>query len=123
MSRSHFQSQHRSPHHGRVSALAAGPLARLRHWAAAALGVLALGVTCAASGQTPLNKEPIKPLPTLESLNLNPGKIRLGEKLFKDPRLSKDNTISCSSCHLLDKGGANPKKFSIGIREQTVPVN
>lgn len=28
-----------------------------------------------------------------------PAKVALGRKLFYDPRLSKDNTIACASCH------------------------
>ena len=31
-------------------------------------------------------------------------KIRLGRKLFFDPRLSADGTMSCGTCHLPDQG-------------------
>lgn len=36
---------------------------------------------------------------------LTPEKIALGKALFNDPILSKDDTISCASCHILDAGG------------------
>ena len=32
-----------------------------------------------------------------------PEKVALGEKLFFDPRLSIDNTISCASCHVPER--------------------
>ena len=42
------------------------------------------------------------PKPTYDFANneLSKDKIELGKMLFNDPILSKDNTISCSSCHL-----------------------
>ena len=43
-----------------------------------------------------LNSEPIQPIPQKVEVNLD--KVKLGEKLFHEPRLSKDNTISCASC-------------------------
>jgi cytochrome c peroxidase len=33
------------------------------------------------------------------------GKIALGEKLFHEPRLSRDGSLSCASCHRLDLAG------------------
>jgi len=35
---------------------------------------------------------------------MTPGKIRLGEQLFFDKRLSKEGTHSCESCHVPEKG-------------------
>lgn len=42
--------------------------------------------------------------------------IRLGEKLFRDTRLSKNNTQSCNSCHQVDpgKGGVDNEPTSPG---------
>lgn len=57
--------------------------------------------------------EPVQPLP--HALPTEPAKVALGLKLFHDPRLSKDNTISCASCHSLSKGGADGNKTSIGV--------
>ncbi len=59
------------------------------------------------------SEEPIRPLP--ESTALNPQKVALGARLFRDPRLSRDNTISCQSCHDLDSNGADNQPRSVGI--------
>jgi cytochrome c peroxidase len=41
-------------------------------------------------------------------------KIRLGKKLFFDKNLSKDRTISCATCHEIEKGGDDGKPTAIG---------
>ncbi len=45
-------------------------------------------------------------------------KIRLGQQLYFDKRLSKDKTVSCASCHIPDKGFADPRPVSEGIGSQ-----
>lgn len=60
--------------------------------------------------------EPLQPLP--QDVNLNQSKVNLGERLFHDPRLSGDNTISCSSCHNLDTGGTDTTPVATGIKGQ-----
>ena len=65
--------------------------------------------------------EPITPITLPTNLNLN--KIDLGEKLFFDARLSKDNTIACASCHILNEGGDDNLKFSFGIHGQEGHIN
>ncbi len=42
-------------------------------------------------------------------------KISLGRKLFFDPILSKNNTVSCASCHQPQHGFASPDALAIGI--------
>lgn len=42
-------------------------------------------------------------------------KVSLGKRLFKDKRLSQDNTTSCASCHDLSRGGTDRLSTSIGI--------
>lgn len=42
-------------------------------------------------------------------------KAYLGKKLFNDPILSKDNTISCSTCHAISNYGVDSKIIAIGI--------
>ncbi len=42
-------------------------------------------------------------------------KVALGEKLYNEKRLSKDNTVSCASCHDLNKGGTDNLPNSKGI--------
>ncbi|MBL6657855.1 MAG: c-type cytochrome [Flavobacteriales bacterium] len=41
--------------------------------------------------------------------------IELGKKLFYDPILSGNNTLSCADCHFQSKGFSDPATFSVGI--------
>lgn len=41
--------------------------------------------------------------------------VTLGEKLFKDPILSANNTQACISCHQQNKSFSDPNQFSTGI--------
>ncbi|MBN1585952.1 MAG: heme-binding domain-containing protein [Candidatus Omnitrophica bacterium] len=54
---------------------------------------------------------------------LNKQKIALGKKLFNDPRLSADNTLSCASCHSLSKGGTDQLRSSTGVGGAVGPIN
>jgi cytochrome c peroxidase len=60
-----------------------------------------------------VKNEPIGPLAI--DLELNPSLVSLGDRLFHDTRLSQDNSISCSSCHVLSTGGTDRRKVSVGI--------
>ncbi len=51
----------------------------------------------------PALDEPIQPIPI--DTSLDPDKIALGSILFNDTRLSRDNSLSCASCHILEVGG------------------
>lgn len=42
-------------------------------------------------------------------------KILLGKTLYFDPRLSKDGTVSCNSCHNVMAGGDDNRAFSAGV--------
>ncbi|AZA85092.1 cytochrome-c peroxidase [Chryseobacterium lactis] len=44
--------------------------------------------------------------------------IELGEKLFQEKRLSADNTISCSSCHIQSNAFADHNAQAIGIQSR-----
>lgn len=56
------------------------------------------------------------PYPVIPSDNKpTQNRIDLGEKLFFDPILSRDSSISCSSCHLPDKKFTDGLQFSNGI--------
>jgi len=68
----------------------------------------------------PLN-EPLKPLEAPKDLDTL--KVKLGERLFHDVRLSKDNTLACAGCHNLALGGADNKALSIGINGGIGNVN
>jgi len=41
--------------------------------------------------------------------------VTLGEKLFNETRLSRDDSISCASCHRSDSGLSDPRQFSLGV--------
>ncbi len=41
--------------------------------------------------------------------------VALGEKLFKDPILSANNSQSCIDCHRIQSGWSDPNQFSTGI--------
>ncbi len=45
-------------------------------------------------------------------------KVALGKFLYFDPRLSKDGTISCASCHIPFHGFADPHRVSAGVGGQ-----
>jgi len=73
----------------------------------------------------------IKPIPTDDEGLLravdNPDnpmsreKIALGKKLFFDPILSKDQTINCASCHILEQGGDDNLPTAIGYHGRANP--
>ncbi len=65
--------------------------------------------------------EPLKPLEAPQDLDEK--KVKLGKRLFHDVRLSKDDSVSCASCHDLAKGGADSKAVSKGIDGQQGEVN
>jgi len=65
--------------------------------------------------------EPIQPIPL--TISLDQQKVRLGDRLFHDPRLSHDNTIACSSCHDLRKGGTDQAYRSTGIKGAIGGIN
>jgi cytochrome c peroxidase len=54
---------------------------------------------------------------------LSEAKIALGEKLFFDPILSRDHTVSCASCHNLQEGGDDNLPTAIGIKGQPNPFH
>ena len=65
--------------------------------------------------------EPIKPIP--EDNEVNVEKAALGRALFHDPRISRDDTVSCASCHVLSAGGGDGRKVSVGIEGQPGLIN
>lgn len=53
----------------------------------------------------------------------SPEQIDLGRYLFFDPILSKDNSISCASCHVPERGFSDGRVRSIGINNHELPRN
>jgi len=69
----------------------------------------------------PFIDEPIQPVPTPPALNAE--KVALGKSLFHEPRLSADNSISCTHCHSLTTAGSDSMPRSIGIHGEAGLVN
>jgi len=61
--------------------------------------------------------------PIEDDLNVDLNKALLGKKLFMEPQLSHDNTVSCASCHHLDKGGDDNRQFSVGVNNAIGNIN
>lgn len=55
-----------------------------------------------------------KSISTVEYATIPQSKIDLGRKLYFDKALSKNETVSCNSCHNLATFGVDNKSFSIG---------
>ncbi|HUG91715.1 MAG TPA: cytochrome c peroxidase [Planctomycetaceae bacterium] len=101
-----------------------GPIclaARLRPAAVLAALVLLAGTgPLPAGSDDPDGDLPAGPrgLPPLKHPADNPptaAKILLGKQLYFDPRLSRDGTISCASCHDPKKGYSNGEQFAKGV--------
>ncbi len=46
---------------------------------------------------------------------MSPEKVALGAQLYFDPRLSRDDTVSCASCHDPAKGWSNGEAVATGV--------
>lgn len=53
----------------------------------------------------------------------SPEKVKLGEMLYFEPRLSASHLISCNTCHNLGTGGVDLQETSIGHAWQKGPRN
>jgi cytochrome c peroxidase len=65
--------------------------------------------------------EPVRPLPSF--VIADDERVALGEKLFRDKRLSSDNSVSCFSCHNLTLGGMDNRQYSEGVDNTLLSVN
>jgi len=77
------------------------------------LNAFATELNLSINGSYPIKNEPILPIPGIKITH--PKIVNLGKKLFHDPRLSKNNTISCASCHPLSNAGVDHLPIAIGI--------
>jgi cytochrome c peroxidase len=111
-----------------------GGMARLVHhwrWIMMICILIAGGLLLSAAIPQPLERvpetnnmfseEPITPAP--RPPQIDPLKIRLGERLFGDRRLSRDNSRSCSSCHDLATNGATRLSYDDGLDGSSLPLN
>jgi cytochrome c peroxidase len=87
--------------------------------------LLVPGPLCSLEADNPttgsMGDEPITPIP--EPRPVDAAKAALGERLFKDTRLSRDNTLSCQSCHDLGSNGASRRSNDTGIDGSSLPFN
>jgi cytochrome c peroxidase len=59
------------------------------------------------------------PLPALPEDNpLFAERVALGEMLFHETRLSKNNEMACSTCHVTKHALTDPRRFSVGVDGQ-----
>jgi cytochrome c peroxidase len=68
-----------------------------------------------------LAEEPITPIPTI--VEPDAGKVVLGERLFRDVRLSHDGNSACTSCHDLERGGDDKHARPFGADGRRLDFN
>lgn len=87
----------------------------------AAAAAVAAQISFAASATSQIPQallSPFTPLPSSFSAEARPALVDLGRMLFFDPRLSRDRTISCNTCHALDQYGVDHQPVSKGVGGQ-----
>ncbi len=84
-----------------------------------ALLATALGLSAAQSLQPPLGLDAFMPVPADNPLT--PEKAALGRRLFLDPILSADRSISCASCHDPERSFTDDRPKSVGVFGRTGP--
>jgi len=74
-----------------------------------------IGIAYAPQPYTIIKPDGFPPVPVPASNPMTVEGVQLGRKLFYDPILSADSTMSCSTCHLPQGSFTDHKAFSIGI--------
>ena len=69
----------------------------------------------------PSTEQSITPIP--DFIELDKRKVALGRRLFHDTQLSRDNTVSCASCHDLARAGVDANPVAVGVAKQMGTVN
>ena len=64
----------------------------------------------------PLGLDNYLPIPQENPLTRE--KVELGRRLFGEKRLSRDNTVACSTCHIPDKNFTDEKPLAEGVFER-----
>jgi cytochrome c peroxidase len=75
----------------------------------------------ASAAKPSADQEPITPIPPPPAADRL--KLKLGERLFGDPRLSGDGELSCSSCHDLRTNGAGAGRRTIAHDGSKAPFD
>ncbi|MGL6110135.1 MAG: cytochrome-c peroxidase [Rubrivivax sp.] len=103
---------------------------KAHHWIGLGLGTL-LGASAAQPLQSPLGNEqvpsilahgPWPPEPTRDVSNRVSGQpmaIGFGAALFHDPRLSRNGTLSCATCHQAARGFSDGLALTQGLQTGT----
>jgi len=110
----------------------AGPLRSLRICALAA-GVTLTTLASGARGQAPADtallqqaRAVLAPLPSnfaTPDAPLPAGRVALGRRLFFDPRISLDGTVSCARCHQPALYGTDGLAYPRGVENRINPRN
>lgn len=79
-----------------------------------ALPLIALIAATPACAKEDLSNWQLPPVPVPKDNPQTPAKVALGKQLIFDVRLSKNDSMSCTSCHLPATGGAGPTPRAFG---------
>jgi cytochrome c peroxidase len=90
------------------------------------LALVCLNAGSPATAQSPTLQaraglEPITPIPAMPPQDSR--RLVLGERLFSDPRLSHDDTRSCSSCHDIRTNGASANAHDLTPGGRSLALN
>jgi cytochrome c peroxidase len=90
------------------------------------LALVCLNAASPAAAQSPTlrapaGREPITPIPAMPAQD--PRRLALGERLFSDPRLSRDNTRACSACHDMRTNGASGNALDVTPEGRPLALN
>lgn len=77
-------------------------------------GLIAVLVGAAHGQRQPAPLAALPPMPVPPDQPLTPDRVKLGELLFFDPRLSGDGSIGCVDCHDPKKGWGDGNPLSRG---------
>jgi cytochrome c peroxidase len=100
-------------------------------WVILTIGILLAGAGCSREAKSPAEKavtiDPVKlqlfkPLPDSvpsDSNTITNEKVTLGRMLYYETRLSRNQEISCNSCHMLDQYGVDGQQTSDGFKGLT----
>ena len=89
-----------------------------RSWQWGFFVILLYGLVSPAMVQS---AEPITPLPLVSEYDYE--KMQLGRRLFFDPIMSANHSVSCAFCHKPDLGGVDGLSFSFGVDGQQGNMN
>jgi cytochrome c peroxidase len=81
---------------------------------------LEIPVLTSTQEQMDTTEDAVTPLPLTQPLDTR--KVELGNRLFNDPMLSGDGSVSCAHCHDLATGGVDrlPRSLGIGGKKGTI---